>query len=274
MGIICPRAISHVTNHVINHVTSRNQRDPFLYNDRLLDNREFFFSIIFKNHNSFQNGANTFAIASSEWSWIFIWCSTVRALILSTENSRKLLRMLLRLTRDLTIEDFSDIDLSDITYDAYTSSMESLNKIKNRYAVNTEFNCLVRLFSATMDSPINDSIAPLRLPIFLVHHKIFSKLKTLLPRRRTNISRSQSLREPNFLGSGSRSLGRLNHLETRTASRKTDSDTLSLGDFPISNDKTKGILPFHTVSSRLVVLYACNVSWNATILFILLQTYV
>ena len=45
MGIICPRAISHVTNHVINHVISRNQRDPFLYNDRLLDNREF--SIIF-----------------------------------------------------------------------------------------------------------------------------------------------------------------------------------------------------------------------------------
>ena len=54
---------------------------------------------------------------------------------MTTENSRKLLRMLLRLTRDLTIEDFSDIDLSDITYDAYTSSMESLNKIKNRYLI-------------------------------------------------------------------------------------------------------------------------------------------
>ena len=41
--------------------------------------------------------------------------------------------MLIRLTRDLTIEDFSDLDLSDITYDAYTSSMESLNKINKRY---------------------------------------------------------------------------------------------------------------------------------------------
>ena len=173
MGIICPRAISHVTNHVINHVTSRNQRDPFLYNDRLLDNRKKFFHHFFKNHNSFQNGANTFAITSSEWSWIFIWCSTVRALILPTENSRKLLRMLLRLTRDLTIEDFSDIDLSDITYDAYTSSMESLNKIKNRYAVNKEFHCLARFSSATMDSPINNSLAPPRLPKFLVHHNFF-----------------------------------------------------------------------------------------------------
>ena len=44
MGIICPRATSHVTNHVI----SRNQRDPFLYNDRLLDNREFLFPSFFK----------------------------------------------------------------------------------------------------------------------------------------------------------------------------------------------------------------------------------
>ena len=139
--------------------------------------------------------------------------------------------MLLRLTRDLTIEDFSDIDLSDITYDAYTSSMESLNKIKNRY----------RIKRKSFDSLAPSATLQRHSDLFL------SKLKTLLPRRRTNISRSQSLREPHFLGSGSRSLGRLNHLETRTASRKTDSDTLSLGDFPISNDKTKGILPFHTV---------------------------
>ena len=37
MGIICLRAINHVTN-----------RDPFLYNDRLLDNREFLFSSFLK----------------------------------------------------------------------------------------------------------------------------------------------------------------------------------------------------------------------------------
>jgi len=35
-----------------------------------------------------------------------------------------------KLTRDLTIDDFSDVDLSEITYDAYTSSMESLNSVR------------------------------------------------------------------------------------------------------------------------------------------------
>ena len=44
---------------------------------------------------------------------------------------------IIRLTRDLTIEDFSDIDLSDITFDDYRSSMESLTKARDKSKLKT-----------------------------------------------------------------------------------------------------------------------------------------
>ncbi|CBY39227.1 unnamed protein product [Oikopleura dioica] len=40
-----------------------------------------------------------------------------------------------KLTRDLTIDDFSDMDLSEITRDDYTSSMESLVSIRSNKPV-------------------------------------------------------------------------------------------------------------------------------------------
>jgi len=40
-----------------------------------------------------------------------------------------------KLTRDLTIDDFSDMDLSEITRDDYTSSMESLISIRSNKPV-------------------------------------------------------------------------------------------------------------------------------------------
>jgi len=94
-----------------------------------------------------------------------------------------------RLTRDLTIEDFSDIDLSDITFDDYRSSMESLTKARDKI-----------------------------------------KLKTLLPRRRAPISRSQSLRGAKSLMDSSDQLNKRHFCQPR---KLVQQDSLSLGDYPI-----------------------------------------
>jgi len=54
----------------------------------------------------------------------------------SPRNENEFCYDVAKLTRDLTIDDFSDVDLSEITYDAYTSSMESLNSIRSSNKVN------------------------------------------------------------------------------------------------------------------------------------------
>ena len=123
---------------------------------------------------------------------------------------------IIRLTRDLTIEDFSDIDLSDITFDDYRSSMESLTKARDKI-----------------------------------------KIKTLLPRRRAPISRSQSLRGQKSLVDGSE---QFNKRQCGTTRKLVQQDTLSLGDYPIRDtNNTPGI--YYTsfvISSMLNVNRHCT----------------